>query len=329
MRRATWWTLLGVMLVSGPALRAADPAEVPAQASPGGLEAENGVAPRPVPEQLRSRPEIEQAVRTGAWERAEQMLAAEIERTPDSPELLIFLADVFMADRKPLNAAIAIKKAEALGPIDERTRFTLALAYVALKRGDWARPELERLAADNPANTRYQYWLGRLDYDAGQFASAIRRFQAVIEREPDFVRARDNLALSYEGIHAPDRAIAEYREAIRLNRLAAKKSPWPPLNLGILFRGREELDEAERLFREALEYDDRSAAARYQLGATLEQKGRFDEAVTELERAAAADPEMPEPHYALGRLYRRQGRRAEADAELKTFLRLRDAKEGQ
>ena len=42
----------------------------------------------------------------------------------------------------------ALKKAEALAPLDSQERFQLALAYIAMKRGDWARPELERLAAD-------------------------------------------------------------------------------------------------------------------------------------------------------------------------------------
>ena len=49
------------------------------------------------------------------------------------------------ADRRPLNAAIALKKAEALGPARSESRFRLVLAYVAMGQREWARPELERL----------------------------------------------------------------------------------------------------------------------------------------------------------------------------------------
>ena len=90
------------------------------------------------------------------------------------------LAGVFMNNRKPLNAAIAIKKAETFGPLDAATRFQLALAYIAMRRGDWARPELERLAAAEPLNTGYAYWLARLDYDGGRYDAAIARLRSVV-----------------------------------------------------------------------------------------------------------------------------------------------------
>ena len=57
-----------------------------------------------------------------------------------------------------------------LGPLDNHARLQLALAYIAMKRGDWARPELERLALAEPANVTYSCWLARLDYDASQYA---------------------------------------------------------------------------------------------------------------------------------------------------------------
>ena len=104
----------------------------------------------------RRRAEIDGAVKARDWTRAETLLVAEIERTPKPVDLLKMLAGVFMNDRKPLNAAIALKKAETFGPLDAATRLQLALAYIAMRRGDWARPELERLAAAEPLNTVYR-----------------------------------------------------------------------------------------------------------------------------------------------------------------------------
>lgn len=281
--------------------------------------------PEPVrPPVTRKESELDRALRENDLERAERLLVAQIERKPNSPELLKTLAGVFMKDRKPLNAAIAIKKAEALGPLDNQTRFQLALAYVALKQRDWARPELQRLDAADPSNPIYEYWLGRLDYDDGRYDSAIRHLRRVVEREPQFMRAYDNLGLCYEALNQPEVAMSRYRDAIRLNRDTGEQSPWPPLNLGILLRSRGEIEEAESLFREALTYDQHFVRAHYQLGALLEQADRLAEAVNELE-AATADPSYAEPHYALARIYRRQGRRREADAALATFQRLHEA----
>ncbi len=270
-------------------------------------------------------PEIERALERRDWARAETLLVAEIERTPDSPDLLKTLGNVFLFDRKPLNAAIAFKKAEAIAPLDAESRFRLALAYIALGRRDWARPELGRLASTDPSNPIYTYWLGRLDYDDGQYASAVERLRQVADRDPDFVRAFDNLGLCYEALNRPDEAIASYRRALALNRRSSSGSPWPPLNLGVLLRTRGELEEAEALFREALRHDGDFAPGHYQLGTLLEQTGRVKEAESALSRAAAADAAYAEPHYALARIYRRQGRAAEADQALATFQRLRDA----
>ena len=282
-----------------------------------GIRSPSGSAPAP-----RRGSELDRALQARDWDRAERLLVAQIERAPNSPDLLKTLAGVFLMDRKPLNAAIALKKAEAIQPLDSDSRLRLVLAYIAMKRGDWARPELERLEKADPSNATYQYWLGRLDYDAGQYDAAIRRLRLVATGNPEFPRAFDNLGLCYEALNQPEQAIVAYREAVRLNRLAAEKSAWPPLNLGILLRTRGELPEAERLLREALTYEEGFAIGRYQLGVLLEESGRIDDAIAELGRAAAADPSYAAPHYALARIHRRQGRTAEATAALATFQRL-------
>jgi tetratricopeptide (TPR) repeat protein len=269
--------------------------------------------------------EIARALRARDWERAEVLLVRKIEASPKSPELLTLLGNVFLADRKPLNAAIAIKKAEALGPIDNATRYTLVLAYVAMKRGDWARPELERLVVADSTNVLYEYWLGRLDYDEGQYAAAARRFESVVTRDEKFMRAYDNLGLCYEALNQPDLAIAPYRQAIALNQASPTPSPWPLLNLGTLLRQRGELGEAEVLLGQAVKFDPSLAKAHYQLGALLEQLNRIDEAAAALSQAAASDPTYADPHYALARIYRRQGRLDEAKEALATFQRLHDA----
>jgi Flp pilus assembly protein TadD len=83
---------------------------------------------------------IAQALAGGAYEQAQAMLVEEATRNPRSPELLRLLGGVFFVRREFLGSAIAFKKAEALAPLDERSRFTLAMSYVVLGRRDWARP---------------------------------------------------------------------------------------------------------------------------------------------------------------------------------------------
>lgn len=319
---STWAGACAALMLVGPFA----PGTAAQQPSMAAVEQElSGHAPRP----RSSASELDRALAARQYDRAARLLADAIARHPTSRDLLTQIANVFMLDGKPLNAAIALKKAEALAPLENHLRLQLALAYVAMGRHDWARPELERLAESEPANVIYPYWLARLDYDAGQYAAAIRGLQRVVAQDPAFMRAHDNLGLCYEALNQPDEAIAHYREAIRLNRLERKRSPWPALNLGILLRNRGELDEAEQLFREALTHDPVFAPASYQLGVVLEGRGRVHEAVRALRRAATLDAGYAEPLYALSRIYRRQGDTRKADAALATFQRLHDAQRAQ
>ncbi|PYT26859.1 MAG: hypothetical protein DMG58_21645 [Acidobacteria bacterium] len=272
------------------------------------------------------RAHVEQAIRTRDYLKAEQILVHEIDRNPRSPNLLTLAAGVFFLDGKFLNAATALKKAEAVAPLDDRSRFTLAMSYIALDRRDWARPELEKLAQKNADSPLYLYWLARLDYDAQQYTAAIQKLERVITIDPHYMKAYDNLGLCYEAAGRLDDAVATYQRAVDLNRQGRPVSPWPPLNLGTLLVKLEQFDDAEKYLRDSLLADPKFAQAHYVFGMLLEKRGRDEEAIRELELAAALDTTYAQPHYALGRIYRRAGNAAKAGAELDQFEKLKQAK---
>ena len=269
------------------------------------------------------RTEIEGLLKGRNYSRAEELLASAIEKNPASSQLLTLLGGILFLDGKYLNCAIAMKKSEALTPLDERSRFTLAMSYVLLKRSDWARPELEKLAAGDPQKALYRYWIARLDYDALQYPAAIAGLQKALQLDPGFVRARDNLGLCYEALGKHTEALENYKEAVRLNRQAPRGSPWPPLNLALLLLKSGKLDEAEAYVRESLRYDPAFAQAHCHLGVLLEKQRKPEEAVKELDQAATLDPAYPDPHYALARIYRKRGDLDKADKALATFLKLK------
>jgi tetratricopeptide (TPR) repeat protein len=76
-----------------------------------------------------------------------------------------------------------------LQPLEERDRFTLAMAYISLERPAWARPELEKLAEVSPRNPLYPYWQGRLEYDGQNVPAAVAKFEKVIAVDPEFMKA--------------------------------------------------------------------------------------------------------------------------------------------
>jgi tetratricopeptide (TPR) repeat protein len=270
---------------------------------------------------------IEEALKRHEYERAETLLVEKIERSPKSPRLLALLGHIFFLDGKYLNSAVAMKKAEALSPLDESDRFTLAMAYVRLNHNDWAKPELIKLTQSHTGKALYPYWVGRLEYAAQQFHSAVSQFHNALALDPNFGKAYDNLGLCHEALGEYDEAVRNYQEANRLNRQNSPGSPWPPLNLGTLLTKLNRFSEAESYLRESLGYDGKFPKAHYQLGVLLEKQQRYVEAVAELKQASTFDPSYPEPHYALSRIYRKQGETKNAEIALNTFQRLKKVKE--
>jgi Flp pilus assembly protein TadD len=273
------------------------------------------------------RASIDAALQARDYSRAETLLLEAVEAQPRSAEVLRLLGGVFFLRGRPLNAAVAYKKAEALAPLDERSRFTLVMSYVALDRREWARPELETLLETSPRNPLYHYWTARLDYDDGQFEPAVERLLRVVALDPNFMRAWDNLGLNYDALGRFDDAVRSYEEALRLNRASGTPSPWPALNLGLLLVKLDRLDEAETRFRESVAADPSFPQAHYQLGLLLDKTGRPEEAIPELDEAARLDGDYAEPHFALARLYRRAGNRDEARRALERFQEIKRREE--
>jgi len=272
--------------------------------------------------------QLKEALQRKDYHEAEKILIEEAERDPTSQRaarLFEFSGGLFFLDGQYVNSVIAWKKAEAIAPLDERTRFTLAMAYIKVNRRSWARSELERLAQAHPDNSLYLYWLSRVDYDDQKYLEAIARLERVTKLNANMVRAHDLLGLCYDYIGQFDRAITSFSRAVELNRMQARPSPWPPLDMAVTQIELDQLENAEKGLQEAFTYDPKLPQVQYQLGRVLDKEGKGEPAIQALKASAALDPGYPEPHYLLGRIYQRLGKNDLAKAEISAFQRLQQA----
>lgn len=295
-----------------------------------GQSAADDPAPPPSPiESLGLAPaqvsQLRQSIDAHDYIAAEELLLAEISRDPHSTQaarLLAYAGSVYFLNHDFMNAAIAWKKSEAIAPLDARLQFSLAMAYIRIARPDWARTVLESLAAANPKEALYPYWLGRLDYDGHEYIPAIHHFQHTVELAPQMARAYDNLGLCYYYENHNDLAIENYKKAIDLDRASPHPSPWPYLNLAITQQFINQLPDAEANLRQAIRLDPNVAQAHFRLGTVLEDFNRLQDAAAELREAARIDPDYPEPHMAMARVYHKLGQDPQAREEVQIYLRL-------
>ena len=274
------------------------------------------------------RSQVEAALQQKDYKTAERILVQEAELDPRSPRaarLLEFSGGLFFLDAQYGNSVIAWKKAEAIAPLDEQTRFTLAMAYIEVNRRSWARSELDKLSLAHPDNALYLYWLARIDYDDQRYSEAIARLQRIVELDPNMVRSHDLLGLCYDYTGHFDQALASFSRAVELNRVQAKPSPWPPLDMAVTQMELNQLANAEKGLREAISYNPKLPQAQYQLGRVLDKEGKVEQAIQALKTSAALDAAYADPHYLLGRMYQKVGKNDLAKTEILQVQRLKQA----
>ena len=93
-------------------------------------------------------------------------------------------------------------------------------------------------------------------------------------------------------------------------------------NLASAFWGQGKLDDAIAEYREAIRLNPNDAGAHNNLASAFQDQDKLDDAIVEYREAIRIDPNLAEPHYLLGEALRQQGDRAGSARELRNFLRL-------
>lgn len=115
-----------------------------------------------------------------------------------------------------------------------------------------------------------------------------------------------------------DDAESLYRRALDIDPgLAAAMT-----NLGNLRHQRGDVDEARAMYERALAHDPGQREARYNLGNLLDDVGETELAIAELRRVCQAAPEFADAHYNLGLALARVGGTVQARAHLERYLEL-------
>jgi Flp pilus assembly protein TadD len=164
--------------------------------------------------------------------------------------------------------------------------------------------------------------LGRQLVMAGRVTEALQSFSLCAELWPargksdecGLAECRFDLANALYAGGRLDEAIAEYRQALRLDpRLAPA---WYNLGVALMQTASPKADagwrDAEHAYRRALRFRPDYPEAHNNLGILLQSRRRAKEAIHHYRCAAALDPEFHEPRFNLGTLLQDEGRLEEA-----------------
>jgi tetratricopeptide (TPR) repeat protein len=124
------------------------------------------------------------------------------------------------------------------------------------------------------------------------------------------------------GLAAEDHDIEQALAAYERVRALDAQHIGAHINLGRLHHEAGRLEEAQRVYREALHKCEPDATLFFNFGVLLEDSSQYEEAIDAYQQALAADPDFADAHYNLARLYEIVGKPQQAIRHLGIYRRL-------
>lgn len=109
---------------------------------------------------------------------------------------------------------------------------------------------LGRMEEENPDDYEINYELARLQFEMGDYYSAIANYEVVLEHHQSPIIFY-NLGCAYEGNDEPDKAISAHLKAITMN----ENFPYSYKKLGMLFMARGDMESAKEYFEDYIKLD--------------------------------------------------------------------------
>ncbi len=155
-------------------------------------------------------------------------------------------------------------------------------------------------------------------YNEKEFSKAIQAYQKVIELDPAYVEAYNNLGIIYQLMGDVEKASAAYRKSTEINPRYEKGYN----NLGILLLLKGRYDEALAAFEKALAVNSNNIESHINLGILFKKKGEWEKAIESYHKALAIDPLHRETHYNIALLYEQLEKMELAISHYQQFIQL-------
>jgi tetratricopeptide (TPR) repeat protein len=136
-------------------------------------------------------------------------------------------------------------------------------------------------------------------YHQKEFPKAIQAYRKVIEIDPTYVEAYNNLGIVYQTMGDLDGAFGAYQKSTEINPRYEKGYN----NLGLLFMLQGRYEEALEAFQHALAINSNNIESHISLGILFKKKGQWEKAIESYHKALTVDPLHRETHYNIALLY--------------------------
>lgn len=144
----------------------------------------------------------------------------------------------------------------------------------------------QKASSLEPNNVNYKLWTGIVNYEQGELSSAKKVFLYAYATEPNNIRARNYLAKTFNQSGEYDQLINFLEKGIGYDSLTSKEL----FELGYAYYMLIDYDKSEKIFKNAIELDERYSTPYYFLSQTYCKMGEFELAIKILKKLSDKIP---------------------------------------
>ena len=178
--------------------------------------------------------------------------------------------------------------------------------------------ELEAAIKSNPESVEARLVSADV-YDAqGRFNEAYESAKKAVMNDEESSQAREKLARAYVRLNNPDEAMRQAQKAVTLD---PENSMGYYLMAYINEKCLNRQDQAEQLYRLALELNSLNGKAYMGMASLLSKQGKDEVSEALIRKALEADADDPEAHLALSRVMSKRGDSKKAESDLRQAIK--------
>lgn len=244
----------------------------------------------------------------GAHDRAINQIDRAIALNPENP-LFHFNRGVSLAAiGKKERAAASYHRAIEGSPGYAQAHFNLGNLHRDAGETEAAEEQYRKAVQADPAYSKAYLNLAGLLMETGRAEAALDCLSDAERRASDRVGILFKRAMALKSLNRIDDAVAAYRSVLDLQ----PKFPKADNNLGNIFQEIGDFDKAFHHYRRAIETDPAYTIGRFNLGNLYQLRNEMDRALAEYRQVLRDQPENPEAWLNLGQALRRKGETEEA-----------------
>lgn len=178
--------------------------------------------------------------------------------------------------------------------------------------------DLEAAIKSNPESVEARLIAADVYDQQGRIAEAYEAAKKAVMNDEESSQAREKLARAYVRMNNPDEAMRQAQKAVTLD---PENSMGYYLMAYINEKCLNRQDQAEQLYRKALELNSLNGKAYMGMASLLSKQGKEDVSEALIRKALEADADDPEAHLALARVLAKRGDSKKAEADLREAVK--------